>query len=63
MPGMNNDEIIRLVLEKDGFEGLDDLAEKAKKARGEASELMDILIVYRWPHDIFPDFTQDPSRL
>jgi ethylbenzene hydroxylase subunit beta/complex iron-sulfur molybdoenzyme family reductase subunit beta len=38
-------------------------AEKAKKARGEASELMDILIVYRWPQDIFPDFTQDPATL
>lgn len=37
--------------------------EKAKKARGEESELMDILIVYRWPEDIFPDFTKDPATL
>jgi hypothetical protein len=23
---------------------------------------MDILIVYKWPEDIFPDFTVDPAR-
>jgi ethylbenzene hydroxylase subunit beta/complex iron-sulfur molybdoenzyme family reductase subunit beta len=38
-------------------------AEKEKKARGEASELMDTLIVYNWPEDIFPDFTVDPAEL
>lgn len=38
-------------------------AEKEKKARGEASELMDTLIVYKWPEDIFPDFVQDPAEL
>ncbi|HND15116.1 MAG TPA: respiratory nitrate reductase subunit beta, partial [Pseudomonadales bacterium] len=38
-------------------------AEKEKKARGEASELMDTLIVYKWPEDIFPDFTVDPAEL
>ncbi len=38
-------------------------AEKEKKARGEPSELMDALIVYKWPDDIFPDFTQDPAEL
>lgn len=38
-------------------------AEKAKKARGEPSELMDILIVYRWPDHVFPDLTKDPATL
>ena len=38
-------------------------AEKEKKAKGEASELMDTLIVYKWPEDIFPDFVQDPAEL
>ena len=38
-------------------------AEKAKKARGEPSELMDILIVYRWPDHVLPDLTKDPATL
>ena len=37
--------------------------EIAKKKRGEKSELLDTLIVYSWPGDIFPDFTQDPAEL
>jgi ethylbenzene hydroxylase subunit beta/complex iron-sulfur molybdoenzyme family reductase subunit beta len=37
--------------------------EIAKKKRGEASELLDTLIVYSWPRDIFPDFAQDPAEL
>jgi len=38
-------------------------AEIERRRRGEKSELLDTLIVYRWPDDIFPDFTQDPSLL
>ena len=38
-------------------------AEKAKRARGEGSELMDILIAYRWPDHLFPDFKTDPATL
>ena len=38
-------------------------AEKTKKARGQPSELMDLLIVYKWPNDIFPDFVRDPAEL
>ena len=34
-----------------------------KKGRGEKSEIMDTLIVYKWPEDIFPDFTTDPASL
>ena len=37
--------------------------ERAKRQRGEPSELMDTLIVYKWPNDIFPDFTNDPATL
>ncbi len=37
--------------------------EKAKKAKGQPSELMDLLIVYKWPTDIFPDFARDPAEL
>jgi len=37
--------------------------EIAKKRRGEESELMDTLIVYSWPKDIFPDFANDPVTL
>jgi ethylbenzene hydroxylase subunit beta/complex iron-sulfur molybdoenzyme family reductase subunit beta len=37
--------------------------EMARRRRGEKSELMDTLIVYRWPENIFPDFPQDPARL
>ena len=37
--------------------------EIAKKKRGEKSELLDTLIVYSWPKDIFPDFAQDPADL
>jgi nitrate reductase beta subunit len=38
-------------------------AEIAKKQRGKNSELLDTLIVYSWPKDIFPDFIQDPADL
>ena len=38
-------------------------AEKAKKNQGQPSELMDLLIVYKWPNDIFPDFVRDPAEL
>jgi ethylbenzene hydroxylase subunit beta/complex iron-sulfur molybdoenzyme family reductase subunit beta len=38
-------------------------AEKAKRARGEASELMDLLIVYRWPDGVFPALAKDPATL
>lgn len=38
-------------------------AEKDKKRRGESSELMDTLIVYKWPDDIFPDLKVDPITL
>ncbi len=37
--------------------------EMDKKARGEKSELLDTLIVYSWPKDIFPDFGKDPVTL
>jgi ethylbenzene hydroxylase subunit beta/complex iron-sulfur molybdoenzyme family reductase subunit beta len=37
--------------------------EMARKQRGQKSELMDTLIVYSWPKDIFPDFAQDPADL
>jgi ethylbenzene hydroxylase subunit beta/complex iron-sulfur molybdoenzyme family reductase subunit beta len=37
--------------------------EKAKKRNGEESELMDSLIVYKWPDDIFPDFVADPAKM
>ena len=30
---------------------------------GQPSELMDLLIVYKWPTDIFPDFARDPAEL
>ncbi len=38
-------------------------AEKDRRARGQASELMDTLIGYKWPNDLFPDFVRDPSEL
>jgi ethylbenzene hydroxylase subunit beta/complex iron-sulfur molybdoenzyme family reductase subunit beta len=38
-------------------------AEIEKRRRGEKSELLDTLIVYSWPRDVFPDFQQDPSLL
>jgi nitrate reductase beta subunit len=38
-------------------------AEIEKRRRGEKSELLDTLIVYSWPKDIFPDFAGDPSLL
>jgi ethylbenzene hydroxylase subunit beta/complex iron-sulfur molybdoenzyme family reductase subunit beta len=38
-------------------------AEMEKRRRGEASELLDTLIVYRWPDHIFPDFGRDPATL
>lgn len=45
-------------------EVLDTLKQEiAKKKRGEKSELLDTLIVYSWPKDIFPDFPQDPAQL
>ncbi|MBW2713066.1 MAG: respiratory nitrate reductase subunit beta, partial [Deltaproteobacteria bacterium] len=36
-------------------------AEMGKRRNGEKSEIMEALIVYRWPQDIFPDFPNDPS--
>jgi nitrate reductase beta subunit len=36
-------------------------AEIQKRRRGEKSELLDTLIVYRWPEDVFPEFAGDPS--
>ncbi|MDP6979004.1 MAG: respiratory nitrate reductase subunit beta [Myxococcota bacterium] len=38
-------------------------AEIQKRRDGEKSELLDTLIVYSWPQDIFPDFDGDPSLL
>ena len=38
-------------------------SEMAKRRRGEKSELMDLLIVYRWPENIFPDFPEDPAKI
>ena len=38
-------------------------AEMTKRKKGEKSELIDTLIVYKWPNDIFPDFTRDPATL
>jgi ethylbenzene hydroxylase subunit beta/complex iron-sulfur molybdoenzyme family reductase subunit beta len=38
-------------------------SEMARRRRGEMSELMELLIVYRWPEHIFPDFPEDPARL
>ncbi|MDY0067981.1 MAG: respiratory nitrate reductase subunit beta [Steroidobacteraceae bacterium] len=38
-------------------------AEKEKKSRGAPSELMDALIVYKWPDHIFPDFPVDPAKV
>lgn len=38
-------------------------AEIQKRRRGERSELLDTLIVYSWPDDVFPDFAGDPSLL
>jgi ethylbenzene hydroxylase subunit beta/complex iron-sulfur molybdoenzyme family reductase subunit beta len=37
--------------------------EIGKRRRGEKSELMDLLIVYRWPEHIFADFPTDPSTI
>ncbi len=37
--------------------------EKQKKYKGLPSELMDTLIVYKWPNDIFPDLVQDPANI
>ena len=38
-------------------------AEKSKRARGEPSALMDLLIVYRWPDGVFPELRNDPAAL
>jgi ethylbenzene hydroxylase subunit beta/complex iron-sulfur molybdoenzyme family reductase subunit beta len=38
-------------------------AEIQKRRRGEKSELLDTLIVYSWPEDVFPDFAGNPSVL
>ena len=37
--------------------------EMVKKQRGEKSELLDTLIVYSWPKDIFPGLDRDPITL
>jgi len=38
-------------------------SEIEKRRRGERSELLETLIVYRWPDQIFPDFQRDPATL
>jgi ethylbenzene hydroxylase subunit beta/complex iron-sulfur molybdoenzyme family reductase subunit beta len=38
-------------------------SEMAKRRGGEKSELMDTLIVYRWPENIFPDFPENPGKI
>jgi ethylbenzene hydroxylase subunit beta/complex iron-sulfur molybdoenzyme family reductase subunit beta len=38
-------------------------SEMARRRRGERSELLETLIVYQWPRDIFPDFAEDPARI
>ncbi len=38
-------------------------SEMGKRRRGERSELLETLIVYRWPEQIFPDFQRDPATL
>lgn len=38
-------------------------AEMEKAQKGMRSELMDLLIVYRWPEDIFRPFTKNPSTM
>jgi ethylbenzene hydroxylase subunit beta/complex iron-sulfur molybdoenzyme family reductase subunit beta len=37
--------------------------EMDKRRRGEDSEIMRTLIVYKWPEDIFPDFANEPADL
>jgi steroid C-25 hydroxylase beta subunit len=37
--------------------------EMEKRRRGEPSEILEALIVYRWPDHIFPDFPRDPATL
>ena len=37
--------------------------EIAKRKNGEKSEILDTLIVYSWPEDIFPSFANDPATL
>ncbi len=37
--------------------------EMEKKQKGEKSELLESLIVYSWPRDIFPEFAVDPVTL
>ena len=38
-------------------------SEMERRRRGEESELLRTLIVYRWPKDIFPDFQNDPAHV
>ncbi len=38
-------------------------SEMDKRRRGEESEIMRTLIVYKWPEDIFPDFGVEPADL
>ena len=38
-------------------------AEMEKRRHGGKSELVDLLVVYRWPNDIFPDLAKDPATL
>jgi nitrate reductase beta subunit len=57
-------EYLRSLFGPDVDRVLDTLkAEMAKAKAGEKSELLDTLIVYSWPKDIFPDLTKDPATL
>jgi ethylbenzene hydroxylase subunit beta/complex iron-sulfur molybdoenzyme family reductase subunit beta len=57
-------EYLRGLFGKDVDRALDTLrSEMERRRQGERSELLDTLIVYRWPDQIFPDFTVDPATL
>jgi hypothetical protein len=57
------DEYLEWLFGKDVWPALDTLkAEIAKRAAGEPSELMDVLIAYRHK-DMFGGFTKDPGTL
>jgi ethylbenzene hydroxylase subunit beta/complex iron-sulfur molybdoenzyme family reductase subunit beta len=40
-----------------------DVAGEWEATPGERSELLETLIVYRWPENIFPEFARDPATL
>lgn len=61
-PRIPNEYLISLFGER-VLDVLETLAEeRAKKARGEVSELMDLLIAYRW-QDMFGGFDRDPQTI